>query len=217
MYSASHELRAPLASVLGLITLILTEENKPGLVASLNMMEKSVKRLDDFIKDIIEYSRNKHLKVNVETINFTNLIESSIESFWYLENMNKIKVKINVDDKIDFASDKKRISILLNNFISNAIKYHDVSKRTPTIWISIKTSKKEAIITIKDNGLGMAEEQLDKIFDMFYRISSQIMGSGIGLFIVKEVLGKLNGTIEVKSALGEGSTFTLKIPNESDK
>jgi len=217
VYSASHELRAPLASVLGLINLILTEENKPGLVTSLNMMEKSVKRLDDFIKDIIEYSRNKHLKVNVETINFTKLIKSSIESFWYLENMNKIKVKINVDDKIDFASDKKRISILLNNFISNAIKYHDVSKRTPTIWISIKTSKKEAIITIKDNGLGMAEEQLDKIFDMFYRISSQIMGSGIGLFIVKEVLGKLNGTIEVKSALGEGSTFTLKIPNVSDK
>jgi PAS domain S-box-containing protein len=217
VYSASHELRAPLASVLGLINLILTEENKPSLVASLNMMEKSVKRLDDFIKDIIEYSRNIHLKVNVENINFTNLIESSIESFWYLENMSKIEVKISIDDKIDFASDNKRISILLNNFISNAIKYHDVSKKEPSIWITIKTSKKEAIIEIKDNGLGMAEEQLDKIFDMFYRISSQIMGSGIGLFIVKEVLGKLNGTIEVKSILGEGSIFTLKIPNESDK
>jgi PAS domain S-box-containing protein len=217
VYSASHELRAPLASVLGLINLILSEETKPSLVASLNMMEKSVKRLDDFIKDIIEYSRNIHLKVNVENINFTNLIESSIESFWYLENMSKIEVKISVDDKIDFASDNKRISILLNNFISNAIKYHDVNKKEPSIWITIKTSKKEAIIEIKDNGLGMAEEQLDKIFDMFYRISSQIMGSGIGLFIVKEVLGKLNGTIEVKSILGEGSIFTLKIPNESDK
>jgi PAS domain S-box-containing protein len=217
VYSASHELRAPLASVLGLINLILTEENKPSLVASLNMMEKSVKRLDDFIKDIIEYSRNIHLKVNVENINFTNLIESSIESFWYLENMSKIEVKISIDDKIDFASDNKRISILLNNFISNAIKYHDVSKKEPSIWITIKTSKKEAIIEIKDNGLGMAEEQLDKIFDMFYRISSQIMGSGIGLFIVKEVLGKLSGTIEVKSILGEGSIFKLKIPNGSDK
>ena len=217
VYSASHELRAPLASVLGLINLILSEETKPSLVASLNMMEKSVKRLDDFIKDIIEYSRNIHLKVNVENINFTNLIESSIESFWYLENMSKIEVKISIDDKIDFASDNKRISILLNNFISNAIKYHDVSKKEPSIWITIKTSKKEAIIEIKDNGLGMAEEQLDKIFDMFYRISSQIMGSGIGLFIVKEVLGKLDGTIEVNSVLGEGSTFTLKIPNGSDK
>ena len=217
VYSASHELRAPLASVLGLINLILSEENKPSLITSLTMMEKSVKRLDDFIKDIIEYSRNIHLKVNVETINFTNLIESSTESFWYLENMSKIKVKISIDDKIDFASDNKRISILLNNFISNAIKYHDVSKKEPSIWITIKTSKKEAIIEIKDNGLGMAEEQLDKIFDMFYRISSQIMGSGIGLFIVKEVLGKLNGTIEVNSVLGVGSTFTLKIPNGFDK
>tara|TARA_R110002074_G_scaffold375113_3_gene551673 strand:+ start:14307 stop:17771 length:3465 start_codon:yes stop_codon:yes gene_type:complete len=217
VYSASHELRAPLASILGLIQLILMEEQEPQLALHLNMMVKSIERLDDFIKDIIEYSRNKHVEIKLETINFTNLLEITLESLWYLENMSKIKVKISIDDKIDFASDNKRISILLNNFISNAIKYHDITKKAPSIWITIKTSKKEAIIEIKDNGLGMAEEQLDKIFDMFYRISSQIMGSGIGLFIVKEVLGKLNGTIEVKSVLGEGSTFTLKIPNRSNK
>lgn len=217
VYSASHELRAPLASVLGLINISLMEENDPSLVENLAMMEKSIKRLDDFIKDIIEYSRNKHLKINKEKIKFTTLIENSIETFWYLENTRKLKINISVDDKVEFVSDLKRISILLNNFISNAIKYHDLNKDSPTIWINIKTTKKEAIIKIKDNGLGMEEEQLDKIFDMFYRISSQIMGSGIGLFIVKEVLTKLNGTIEVESVLGEGSTFTLKLPNESKR
>ncbi|WP_339657727.1 PAS domain S-box protein [uncultured Maribacter sp.] len=217
VYSASHELRAPLASVLGLINLILIEENEPGLVTNLTMMEKSIKRLDSFIMDIIEYSRNKHLKIHLETINFTNLIESSLENFWYLENMSQLKFNIIVDDKIEFVSDSKRISILLNNFISNAIKYHDLNKNIPTVWVNIKTTKKEAIIEIKDNGLGIAEEQLDKIFNMFYRISSQIMGSGIGLYIVKEVLAKLNGTIEVESELGEGSMFILKIPNESNK
>jgi PAS domain S-box-containing protein len=216
VYSASHELRAPLSSVLGLIQVIQLEENEPNLVLHLNMMKKSIKRLDDFIKDIIEYSRNKHLEIEVETINFPNLIENSIESLWYLENTSKIKMSIRVNDKIDFVSDSRRISILLNNFISNAIKYHDVSKDSPTICLDIKTTKKEAIIKIKDNGLGMAPEQLDKIFEMFYRISSDIMGSGIGLFIVKEILSKLNGTIEVASLPGEGSMFTIKLPNESN-
>jgi PAS domain S-box-containing protein len=215
VYSASHELRAPLSSILGLIQLILSENIEPNLVLHLNMMEKSVERLDDFIKDIIEYSRNKHVSITLESINFNDLIENSLENLWYLENSHKIKMKVNVDDNIDFVSDSKRISILLNNFISNAIKYHDVSKDSPSIWIDVTTTEKEAIIKIKDNGVGMAEDQLNKIFDMFYRVSSKIMGTGIGLYIVKEILTKLNGTIDVKSALGEGSTFTLKIPNDT--
>ena len=181
------------------------------------MMEKSIIRLDDFIKDIIEYSRNKHLKVNVETINFTNLIESSIESLWYLENTNKINIEISVNDKVSFVSDSKRISIVLNNFISNAIKYHDIEKKAPSIWLDVTTTKKEAIIIIKDNGLGIEEKEIDNIFNMFYRVSSRIMGSGIGLFIVKEVLTKLNGSMVVESKLGEGSMFTIKIPNESGR
>lgn len=217
VYSASHELRAPLSSVLGLIHLIQMEEIDPKLFQHMNMMEKSIERLDSFIKDIIEYSRNKHVQVKLESINFTNLIEQSLESFWYLENTSKINIEISVDEIIEFVSDSKRISILLNNFISNAIKYHDVNKVSPSIWISVKTTKKEAIIEIKDNGVGMAKDQLEKIFKMFYRVSSKVMGSGIGLYIVKEVIVKLNGKIEVKSKLGEGSTFTLKIPNESGR
>jgi len=214
VYSASHELRAPLSSVLGLIQLIQMEDIDPKLFQHLNMMEKSIERLDDFIKDIIEYSRNKHLALNLETIDFTTLIEHSIESLWYLENTHKINININVEDNIDFASDCKRISVLLNNFISNAIKYHDTNKKDPTIWILVKTTSQEAILVIKDNGLGMANSQLDKIFDMFYRVSSKVMGSGIGLFIAKEVLFKLKGTVDVQSKIGEGTTFTLKIPNQ---
>ena len=215
VYSASHELRAPLSSVLGLIHLIQMEEIDPKLFQHVSMMEKSIERLDSFIKDIIEYSRNKHVRVKLESINFTNLIDQSLESFWYLDNTSKINIEVSVDEIIEFASDSKRISILLNNFISNAIKYHDVKKVSPSIWISVKTTKKEAIIEIKDNGVGMAKDQLEKIFEMFYRVSSKVMGSGIGLYIVKEVIFKLNGKIEVKSKIGEGSTFTLKIPNES--
>ncbi|SHJ56807.1 PAS domain S-box-containing protein [Maribacter aquivivus] len=217
VYSASHELRAPLSSVLGLINLIQLEDINPKLFQHLSMMEKSIERLDDFIKDIIEYSRNKHLAIKLDSINFSTLIEHSLQSLWYLENTDKINIEVSVNNKIEFVSDSKRISIILNNFISNAIKYHDVTKNDAAIWINVKTNKKEAVLIIKDNGVGMEDDQLEKIFEMFYRVSSKVMGSGIGLFIVKEVLSKLNGTIDVKSKIGKGSTFTLKIPNESGK
>lgn len=217
VYSASHELRAPLSSILGLIQLIQMEDINPKLFQHLNMMEKSIERLDDFIKDIIEYSRNKHIALRLESINFTTLIEHSIESLWYLENTHKINIEINIKDKVNFVSDSKRISVILNNFISNAIKYHDVNNDNAAIWINVETTKKEAVLIIKDNGVGMAEDQLEKIFEMFYRVSSKVMGSGIGLFIVKEVLSKLKGTIDVQSKVGDGSTFTIIIPNEANR
>lgn len=216
VYSASHELRAPLSSVLGLAHIMLLEENRPEMNLQLKMIEQSIKRLDNFIVDIIEYSRNKHIGIKVEPINFTSLIENSTEGLWYLENAKKLNVHTDIKDNVTFWSDRKRVSILLNNFISNAIKYHDVNKDSPSIWINITTSHKEAVVQIRDNGIGMEADQLDKIFDMFYRISSDVMGTGIGLFIVKEVLYKLNGSIEVESVLDKGSLFTLKLPNESN-
>ena len=109
------------------------------------------------------------------------------------------------------------MSVLLNNFISNAIKYHDLNKESPFIKIHVKTSEKEATLVIKDNGVGIEDVVINRIFEMFYRVSSKVMGSGIGLFIVKEVITKLKGTLDVTSKIGEGSTFTITIPNESGK
>ncbi|NJB71448.1 PAS domain S-box-containing protein [Saonia flava] len=217
VYSASHELRAPLTSVMGLIHITLMEEDKPELIEKLNMMGNSLKRLDNFIKDIIQYSRNSHLKVNLEKINFENLIKESLENLWYLENRSDIQIETNLNDSVDFVSDKKRISVLLDNFISNAIKYHNIEQPNPTIWIKIKTSKTKAIIEIHDNGPGIPDEHLDKIFNMFYRVSSKIMGTGIGLFIVKEIVDKLNGSIKVESKPDDGTKFIITLPNQQKK
>ncbi|MFX0556086.1 PAS domain S-box protein [Maribacter sp. CXY002] len=217
VYSASHELRAPLTSVLGLVNIMVLDEKEPERLLQLRMMESSIMRLDDFIKDIIEYSKNRHLEVQLEKINFRTLIDDAFNSLWYLENTKKIKLVCNIENDTPFISDKKRIAVVLNNFISNAIKYHDLAKKQPSIWIHIKTTKKNATIEIRDNGLGIAKEHLDKIFNMFYRISSKVMGSGIGLYIVSEILEKLNGNIEVDSILKKGTSFVITLPNKSLK
>jgi PAS domain S-box-containing protein len=216
VYSASHELRAPLASVLGLIYLAKTEGSGGRQEEKLEMMESSIKRLDAFIQDIVHYSRNSRLDLKNEKIDFHTILSESVEGLQYIEHAKLIKIGSSIEGDIDFFSDKKRISILLNNFLSNAIKYHDINKAHPVINICIRLDQDEANIEIMDNGLGIAPEFEGKIFDMFYRATEKQAGSGLGLFIVKEILDKMNGTVQVKSVVNEGSVFSMSIPNSKN-
>ncbi|PIB39366.1 PAS domain S-box protein [Maribacter sp. 4G9] len=213
VYSASHELRSPLASLLGLVDIMKREERHDVGLLNLQMMENSITRLDEFIGDIIEYSRNNHVSVVPEEINFSTLIEKAFADLWYLKSTQDIKVYKKIEGKTVFYSDKRRVVVLLNNFISNAIKYQDKERTCPSIWIDIKIDRKEAVIKIEDNGMGIATESQEKIYDMFYRATSKVTGSGIGLFIVKEILEKLNGTVTLDSTVKKGSVFTLRLPN----
>ncbi|ADV48720.1 multi-sensor signal transduction histidine kinase [Cellulophaga algicola DSM 14237] len=215
VYSASHELRAPLASVMGLIDIILHEDHDEDLVFKLNMMQQSVKRLDDFIKDIVQYSQNKHLEIAMESINFKELINESLEGLWFLENRKHINFQLDINETQSFFSDKKRISIIFNNLISNAIKYHNITTENPTITITVTTKEDAVSIEIADNGIGIPKAHLDKIFQMFYRVSSKIMGTGIGLFVIKEVITKLNGRINVLSEPNMGTKFVILLPNQT--
>tara|TARA_R110000796_G_scaffold183498_2_gene300035 strand:+ start:116345 stop:118351 length:2007 start_codon:yes stop_codon:yes gene_type:complete len=215
VYSASHELRAPLSSILGLLHIILSEEKEAGLVFKLKMMEQSITRLDGFIKDIVQYSQNKHLEIESKKINFKAIINDSIESLWYLENRDKVNIQFNVLKEAPFFSDKKRIAVVFDNLISNAIKYHNIENNNPIIDINIRISVDNAYITIKDNGVGIPTKHLDKIFNMFYRVSSKIMGTGIGLFVVKEIITKLNGKINIESEVNKGTKFLIVLPNQT--
>jgi len=215
VYSASHELRAPLSSILGLIHIVLSEEKKAELVFKLKMMEQSVTRLDGFIKDIVIYSQNKHLELETKKINFRTVITDSIDSLWYLENRSKIDIQLHISEENIFFSDTKRIAVVFDNLIANAIKYHDLEKPDPIITINIHTLADNAHIEISDNGLGIPKKHVDKIFNMFYRVSSKIMGTGIGLFVVKEIITKLNGTIRVTSEENKGTTFLIVLPNQT--
>ncbi|WP_282116967.1 PAS domain S-box protein [Cellulophaga baltica] len=217
VYSASHELRAPLSSVMGLIDIILHEDHDEALVFKLDMMQQSVKRLDDFIKDIVQYSQNKHLEIAMEPIDFRHLINESLESLWYLKNRKYINMEIDIKEIPLFYSDKKRISIIFNNLISNAIKYHNINAKNPRITITIASVNDEVSIQIADNGIGIPEKHLDKIFEMFYRVSSKVMGTGIGLYVIKEIVTKLNGTITVVSEPNVGTKFVILLPNQTKK
>jgi ligand-binding sensor domain-containing protein/nitrogen-specific signal transduction histidine kinase len=212
VYRASHDLRAPLSSLLGLIAIFKMETSEVVRARYLEMMEKSIGKLDAFIQSIISYSKNSRLEVSVEPIDFQELFDETFENFKYMERSELIDKKLTVVGESAFYSDPFRLKIIFNNLISNAIRYSNPSISS-YIHITVVTEEQKVSIEFEDNGCGIAEESLDKVFEMFYRASETNVGSGLGLYIVKEVIQTLDGSIQVQSRLGRGTTFTIQLPN----
>jgi len=212
VYSASHDLRAPLMSVKGLLNMIKVDADKGKLEMYLGLIEGSINKLDNFITDIIHYSRNSRMDIMPSKIDFHDLVKESIESLKYMQDAEKVKSIVLIKDAFPFYSDHSRLLIIFNNIISNAVRYHDKWKDS-FLRIEINLFDEKAEIQFTDNGVGIAEEFLDKIFKMFFRASYDSKGSGLGLYIVKSTVEKLNGKVSVKSKLGEGTSFLIEIPN----
>jgi len=212
VYSTSHDLRAPLVSIAGLINITRIEENEELRQKYLKLMETSIQKLDEFIKDIIGYSRNSRLELKCEPVNFSLLFERSIDSLKPKDGSCTIKTSIDIDSKGVFYSDLFRLNTICNNLLSNAFRYFDPQKGESFIEIKVVQDEQRARISIRDNGIGIEEKYQDKIFQMFFRATTQSQGSGIGLYIVKEAIEKLGGTIAVISTFQEGTEFVLEIP-----
>jgi len=213
VYSASHDLRAPIASLLGLIEVARHEKDINNLTQLLDMQKRSLLRLDRFIKDIVDHSRNTRLDVESEPVNFQAIVHSTFEQLQFMDHVNRIKKIISIKQEGDFYSSPTRLNIIFNNLISNAIKYSDLRKDDPYLKIDIEVTNDQAAVRIGDNGEGIPAESLAKIFDMFFRASSRGTGSGLGLYIVREAIRKIGGTIEVHSEYGQGTDFIVKLPN----
>jgi signal transduction histidine kinase len=177
------------------------------------MQKKSLQRLDHFIKDIVDHSRNTRLQVESEEISFEDIVNGSFEHLQFMENASRIKKIISVEQSGVFYTAHSRLEIVLNNLISNAMKYADLRKNNPSIEVRVKTNSETAEIHVIDNGEGIPDDAKPKIFDMFYRASLSGAGSGLGLYIVKEAVQKLNGSITVHSEYGKGTEFVVVIPN----
>lgn len=215
VYSASHDLRAPLMSVKGLLHMIKMDPDKSQVSRYLELMDQSIDKLDHFISDIIHYSRNARMELKLKEIDFDALVDESFESLKFMEGANAVTITREVTNTTSFYSDASRLLIVFNNVIANAVRYRDPRKDS-RLHISIETLEDRAVMQFADNGIGVAEEHLENIFRMFFRANADSKGSGLGLYIVKGVIEKLQGKIEVTSSLGQGTTFTITLPRISD-
>lgn len=213
VYSASHDLRAPLMSVKGLINMIKIDPEKKNTDDYVKLIERSIDKLDHFILDIIHYSRNSRMDILPKEIDFQRLLEESIDSLKFMDGADKVRSIKNFTINAPFYSDYSRLLMIFNNIIGNAVRYRDNWKDDSFLEINIVSNRQNVHIQFIDNGIGIAEEYVDKIFKMFFRASADSKGSGLGLYIVKSAVDKLRGNIEVNSKLGQGTVFSMIIPN----
>ncbi|MBL7863782.1 MAG: HAMP domain-containing histidine kinase [Cyclobacteriaceae bacterium] len=212
VYSASHDLRSPIASMLGLVNLARMEVKDEKSLELIAMMEQRMKKLDGVIADFLVLSRSKKAAVDMTPVSLNQLIDEVVSDVKFAKQAPSIRLIYDREPSIVFQSDFGLMKTVLGNLFSNSVKYHDISKPDPFIRVYCRSMEGKVQIDVEDNGQGIRTEHLDRIFDMFYRASSSSDGTGLGLYIVRESLAKLKGSIFVKSYLGAGSTFTILLP-----
>lgn len=213
IYSASHDLRAPLMSVLGVVKLAELDPLDEEVAKMFQMIESSVNRLDIFIQSIIEYYQNSRDVQEVIPIDFEELIKDILANLRYYDGSESVLFHIEVQGAEGFKGDEFRLRIILSNLISNAIKYRRLESSEHKVDIRVQGSSQKVIIAIEDNGVGILQEHMQNIFKMFFRADSYRSGSGIGLYIVKEALERIHGTINVTSKVNEGTLFEITLPS----
>ncbi len=211
VYSVSHDLRAPIASILGLINLAKKDKVNNAKSLYLDMMEKSALQQDHFISEILDQSRNSRLDVKPEPVLFKPLIEEAFEQLDHANLHNgEFKKIISVTQSQPFYCDRWRLKVILNNILSNSLRYKN--GRVPEITVDARIEQHFLSLSIRDNGRGIKKEHLTHLGKMFYRATDEGAGPGLGLYIVKETINKLSGSLAIESQEGEGTTVRFRIP-----
>jgi signal transduction histidine kinase len=215
VYSTSHSLRGPLSSILGMIKLAQMEQEVFDKSTFLFMMEKIASRLDYTVKDIVDYSVNNRTEIIREEINISELLEGVFENLSYLNGSARIEKQVSIEQSAPCFSDAGRLKIIFTNLLCNAIQYQDSAKANPFIRIHAEVSASKITIHLLDNGIGISPAYLGKAFNMFSRGTTKSNGAGLGLYITKEVVNKLQGAIELSSQPNEGTRFIISLPNRT--
>jgi PAS domain S-box-containing protein len=236
LYVTSHDMRSPLVNVQGfskelshsiqelqaMVDYLEADEKikenfnyylKKDIPESLDFILNSIMKMDSLINALLHLSRIGRIPLNIEVVDMNEFIKKVMKNFEFKIHENNIKVEL--ENMPSIESDSALLSQVFSNLIDNAIKYSDPEKES---FIRIWGEKKdhENLYFVEDNGLGIAPDQIDKIFQIFYRSNPQASsGEGIGLASVKKVLDKLNGEINVGSEKGEGSIFRITLPRNA--
>ena len=214
VYKISHDLRSPLSTILGLVNLMKFEKLSSEISQYVNHIENRVLKLDGFVKSMLNYAKANRTQIKVEFVDFEEIIFNCLADLEYIEHFKRMQTDIQIQgDKNFFKSDTLKIKVVFSNIISNAFKYMNPKVEPNFLKIHIQIDTKEAQIQFIDNGIGIHKDYIDKIFNMFFRATEKSDGSGLGMYIVKQTIDKLEGSISVESVFGKGTTFRIRIPN----
>ncbi|MDP2413913.1 hybrid sensor histidine kinase/response regulator [Daejeonella sp.] len=213
-YSVTHDMRGPLLSVLGAIEAAQHMDDITEIRKMLMMMKDSVRNLDDFIQSIHDYYNLNRGDLEIKEIDFNELVDEQIKIFNFTYLMSDVTFNTKIIQKETFRGDILSVKLILNNLLSNAFKYQKKDNKNKIVDLNILVENGYAVIDVIDNGVGIAENYLGDIFNMFFRASTQDVGSGFGLYNVKAAVTKLNGKITVDSEVNKGTHFKVLVQNK---
>jgi signal transduction histidine kinase len=211
-YSVSHDLRAPLSSIKGLSTLGMYDSNSDAMMDYFQKISQSADKLDDFIKRSLSYYKNQECALS--EVNIKVMIQELIRNFRFMDNASRISFKLDGYPKeLICLVDEMLLRSVVSNLVSNAIKYHDPLKERQFIHIEVTYDKSILGLKIIDNGKGIDKMHLDKLFQLFYTAgSTDNKSTGVGLYLVKDAVTKMNGVINVQSDIHNGTVFLVQLP-----
>lgn len=212
IYKTTHDLRSPIHSVMGVLDLMENADEKER-VRYLKMARQSLHRLESVIDDVNNLYRVDKMAIANEKIDLKALLEGEISLLKNHPKAQNIEIEFTCNEEAPLFLDSIRLKTIVGNLLSNGVKYSDSRKKNSFVHIETGINEKELLITITDNGIGIAQENIGRIFDIFFRATTEESGTGLGLHIVKDTIERLNGKIEVKSQLGVGTQFKIYLPN----
>lgn len=214
VYSTSHDLRAPILSVIGLVDLCSSfYPDDEELHECFRMMRRGLERSDEAVRAILEYLKNRRLDLEPVPLDIHNLVGMHLENIGFIPELSEIRFEVDIDPEARLFSDRNRVMSVINNLITNAAKYQRPSEIDKYVKISYRPTSKGGVFEVKDNGEGIKLDLQKKIFGMFVRNSSLSTGSGLGLYITQDIVKRLGGEIALVSEEEVGSVFSVTLPH----
>jgi signal transduction histidine kinase len=217
VYRASHDIKGPIRSLIGLGKLGMCEAKDEETKEYFEHTLKTSSRLDKILETLLNTTRKRQAALTVSPVNFEEIIANITSVFQSLNELNNFSISTNIAQQEPFYSDQYLLYSIIQNIVENAIRYKSEAHSDPRLSIFIQTLPHGAELLFQDNGKGIQKEYTDKVFDMFIRLDEGSNGSGLGLYIVKQYIEKLQGTIELDSQLGLGTTIRIYLPNFNSK
>lgn len=216
LYRTSHDLRSPIATILSITALAKRVLKEPDGLTYMSMVEDRSKKLDSVIADILDLAQNKNKEIKLEQVDFNALVQdifNELEKKEPRDNAERISLHYKVLQQNTLVTDYAYLKTVVFNIFKNSIKYRDKTKEQSFVGVEFKKTADLVVITISDNGEGILPVCLPRIFEMFFRGNTRAEGTGLGLYIVSNLIDKLNGKVTATSEYGKGTTITVTLPN----
>ena len=212
IYKASHVFKGPIATTKGVLALASLEITDKAALDFFNMVTQSMANLESALHDLLEVSIIKQGKFKVKQVDIKHLTDELFSISQKEFRNNKVRLIIENQIKTGFYYDERWLRIILKSLINNSIQYNGNNKKDPYVKISYANKGQHLIIKVSDNGLGIRKSHMDKVFEMFFRGEPNSQGSGLGLFIVRNAVNKLNGEIDLVSQRGKCTKINVRLP-----